>query len=80
MVTGYEGLIDQLTLPDPDDRHVLAAAIRVHAGVIVTHNIKDFPLSQLRPPTASRLNTRTNRDAPPGSLARRGLCAKAARP
>jgi hypothetical protein len=49
LVTGYEGLIDQLTLPDPDDRHVLAAAIRSHAGVIVTYNIKDFPLDQLRP-------------------------------
>ena len=34
---GYEGLIDQLDLPDPDDRHVLAAAIRAHAGVIVTY-------------------------------------------
>lgn len=28
LVTGYEGLIDQLELPDPDDRHILAAAIR----------------------------------------------------
>jgi hypothetical protein len=49
MVTGYEGLIGQLTFPDPDDRHVLAAAIRSHAGVIVTYNTKDLPLSELRP-------------------------------
>jgi len=27
LVTGYEALIDTLSLPDPDDRHVLAAAI-----------------------------------------------------
>jgi hypothetical protein len=43
LVTGYEGLIDDLALPDPDDRHVLAAAIRCQAGVIVTVNLKDFP-------------------------------------
>lgn len=49
VVTGYEGLIDQVTLPDPNDRHVLAAAIRARAGVIVTYNIKDFPPDQLRP-------------------------------
>ena len=28
LVTGYEDLIEGLLLPDPDDRHVLAAAIR----------------------------------------------------
>src|SRR5271165_295746 len=37
VVTGYEALIDSLTLPDPDDRHVLAAAIVARADVIVTH-------------------------------------------
>ena len=42
-VTGHEDLIDGLTLPDPDDRHVLAAAIRCNASVIVTFNEKDFP-------------------------------------
>jgi hypothetical protein len=47
LVTGYEDLIASLSLPDPDDRHVLAAAIRVGAAVIVTCNLKDFPAETL---------------------------------
>jgi predicted nucleic acid-binding protein len=43
LVTGYESLIGSLTLPDPDDRHVLAAAIVAGADVIVTYNLRDFP-------------------------------------
>ena len=43
LVENYEGYIDSLELPDPDDRHVLAAAIKCQADVIVTNNIKDFP-------------------------------------
>ena len=42
-VTGYEPLIDGLELPDPDDRHVLASAIKCSAQIIVTENLKDFP-------------------------------------
>ncbi len=43
LVTGYEFLIPTLSLPDKDDRHVLAAAIRCQASVIVTFNLQDFP-------------------------------------
>jgi predicted nucleic acid-binding protein len=43
LITNFEDLIPSLSLPDPDDRHVLAAAIRGRADVIVTYNIKDFP-------------------------------------
>lgn len=43
MVSGYEPLIEGLELPDPNDRHVLAAAIRCGAAAIVTTNLKDFP-------------------------------------
>jgi hypothetical protein len=49
LVTGYEGLEARLTLPDPDDRHVLAAAILCQAGTIVTFNRKDFPAETLAP-------------------------------
>ena len=49
LVTGYEDLIPGLHLPDPDDRHVLAAAIRSHADVIVTMNLRDFPSDTIGP-------------------------------
>ena len=48
LVTGFEPLIDALELPDPHDRHVLAAAIRCGADSIVTYNLKDFPTDALR--------------------------------
>lgn len=47
LVTGYEGLIDTLSLPDPDDRHVLAAAIHARVATIVTFNLSDFPIAAL---------------------------------
>ena len=47
LVTGYEPLIGALELPDADDRHVLAAAIRCGAQYIVTDNLADFPAGVL---------------------------------
>lgn len=47
LVDGYQDLIDGLTLPDPHDKHVLAAAIRAGAQTIVTYNLSDFPSKEL---------------------------------
>lgn len=49
LVTGYEGLIPSLTLPDPDDRNVLEAAIVGRCDCIVTKNLRDFPTAALAP-------------------------------
>lgn len=49
LVEGYEPLVEGLKLPDPGDRHVLAAAIKAKAQVIVTSNLRDFPPEHLTP-------------------------------
>lgn len=43
LISGYENLIQGLNLPDPNDRHVLAAAVAGNCNVIVTWNLKHFP-------------------------------------
>ena len=76
-VEGCEPLIEGLKLPDPDDRHVLAAAIKVGAETIVTSNLKDFPADYLAPmgyqrKVAGRFRTGSDR---PGRTSCLGLCA-----
>jgi predicted nucleic acid-binding protein len=49
LVTGHEFLIETIELPDPNDRHVVAAAIHGQANAIVTANLVDFPAHLLAP-------------------------------
>jgi hypothetical protein len=48
MVAGHEALIPSMA-NDPKDRHVLAAAVRGRADVIVTSNVRDFPPAACEP-------------------------------
>ena len=48
VVENFEDLIPSLQLPDPNDRHVLAAAIRGRADLIVIYNLADFPDTPLK--------------------------------
>jgi hypothetical protein len=47
LVRDYNSLIAGLVLPDPDDRHVLAAAIHCRADTILTSNVRHFPADLL---------------------------------
>lgn len=48
LITAHEALIETLVLPDPDDRHVLAAVVG-RCDVTVTQNRQDFPEPVVKP-------------------------------
>tara|TARA_Y100000114_G_scaffold154224_1_gene175812 strand:+ start:6053 stop:6628 length:576 start_codon:yes stop_codon:yes gene_type:complete len=47
LVEKYQGLLSSIELPDENDKHVVASAIKCNANVIVTYNLKDFPSEYL---------------------------------
>jgi len=50
MVTDFDQFLGVCcNLPDPNDAHVLAAALKTQAAMIVTDNLKDFPEALLAP-------------------------------
>ncbi len=49
LIVGYEESLDEFQLPDPDDRHVLAAAVVGDCDRIITSNLRDFPESAVAP-------------------------------
>lgn len=47
-VEDWNHILETISLPDPKDRHVVAAAFKGRADVIVTANVKDFPADELK--------------------------------
>lgn len=43
----FEKILNELDLPDKDDRHILTTAILSNAEFIITFNLKDFPIQEL---------------------------------
>jgi hypothetical protein len=48
LVMDYQRHIEAVALPDPDDRHNVAAGIAAEASFVLTWNLKDFPAKELR--------------------------------
>jgi len=47
-IGGYEEHIPRVTLPDPDDRHIVAAGIAANASLVLTWNLRHFPANELK--------------------------------
>lgn len=47
LVAGFHHHVDSVELPDPNDRHVVAAAIEANASHILTWNLRDFPVKAI---------------------------------
>jgi hypothetical protein len=48
MVSGYEKYVAEVNLPDPNDRHIVAAGIVAGASIILTWNLRHFPAKKLK--------------------------------
>jgi PIN domain len=48
MVSSYENHVPEVNLPDPNDRHVVAAGIAAGASIILTWNLRHFPAKELK--------------------------------
>ena len=48
MVSGYEKYVAEVNLPDPNDRHIVAAGIVAGASIILTWNLRHFPAKELK--------------------------------
>jgi hypothetical protein len=57
--TDYQLHISSINLPDPDDRHVVAAGIAAGASMIATWNLRDFPATELKKHRMRRLTPDT---------------------
>jgi PIN domain len=55
-VSGHEEHIPKVTLPDPYDRHVVAAGIAAKATLILTWNLRHFPEKELKKFGLRRMN------------------------
>ena len=77
LVTDWEPLEGTYGLPDPDDEHVVGAAVMGKSEVIVTENLKHFPAAKL-PASIRAVPARTSPTTPCGSTSHRraGLCSR----